>query len=203
MADPVTIAILAGIAALAGNAIYQKAKTPATPPGTQPPGTQPPGTQPPGTQPPIYLVHEGNFIALQTTDQPTAFNRSAQIGCGSWVTLEGGGTVYTAPCPLLPGVYPANTQGAFAVELIVRNSDGSGQLCAVPGGCQSGDGSKTIWYGPGTGVDFTASVMGFAPFTGFDHFEGPGITTKQNPFVATIQATGYVKAVYAFAGVVQ
>lgn len=106
-----------------------------------------------------------------------------------------------APAPTLsPGVYPAGTQGAIPITISVLGGD-SGRINAIPGGYT--DTTKTIWYGPRTTVLFKAEVMGFSPFTAFDHFEGPnGAQTSRNPYVATIVSSGYMRAVFAFLGVV-
>lgn len=111
------------------------------------------------------------------------------------------------PQPLPPGVYPANTPGAVPLQISCVGDDGYGIITAQPGG-STGPGSpvRTIWYGPGTTVLFSARVLpqGFIPpiFTGFDHFEGPGVATKNNPFATPVMGPGYVRAVFAFAGVV-
>lgn len=134
---------------------------------------------------------------------------------GSVGASDSGGVTTTAPPPAPkpapsqapatgPGVYPAGTPGAFPVLVQLVGGDGDGYVTAAPGGTvgpRPGD-SKTFWYGPGTSIVFSARVVGFAPFVGFDHFEGPGVSTRSNPFVVpAITNAGFVRAVFNFLGV--
>lgn len=105
-----------------------------------------------------------------------------------------------------PGLYPAGTPGTLPIQVVVRGGDGFGQIQVTPGGTvgpNAGD-SKTFWYGPGTWVLFSASVIGgIVSFgTAFDHWEGPGVSTTQNPFRARVDGAGYVRAVFATFGIV-
>jgi hypothetical protein len=104
--------------------------------------------------------------------------------------------------PLGPGVYPPGTAGAFPILVQVVGGDGDSYVTAAPGGDvgPTAGSSKTFWYGPGTRVVFSARVDGFAPFTAFDHFEGPGVSTHSNPIVQPIGSAGFVRGVFAFMG---
>jgi hypothetical protein len=109
----------------------------------------------------------------------------------------------TAPPQPPPGIYPAGTPVTFPIVVSILNSDRYGKLTVSPGGVVFEGEAKTFWYGPGTPVSFKAEVQGGFPpplFTAFDHFDGPGISTRQNPFTVQIWGAGYVRAVYAFAG---
>jgi hypothetical protein len=105
--------------------------------------------------------------------------------------------------PLGPGLYPAGTIGAFPVLVQVVGGDGDSYVTAAPGGVvgPAPGSQKTFWYGPGTSVVFSARVDGFAPFTAFDHFEGPGVSVHQNPIaIPGISSAGFVRGVFAFMG---
>lgn len=105
-----------------------------------------------------------------------------------------------------PGVYPPNTPGTYPLQLMLQGGDGFGLVSASPGGTLAGDSGQaaTFWYGPGTWVTFTAQVTGWPASIGtaFDHFDGPGVSTKQNPFSAQIGSAGYVRAVFSTFGFV-
>ena len=110
----------------------------------------------------------------------------------------------TPPKVLPPGVYPPATPGALPVQISVVGGcgeffPGNGRITARPGGPTIT--SATIWFGAGTQVQFSADQPSPSPFIAFDHFEGPGVSTRDNPFTATIQSPGYVKAVFACLGI--
>jgi hypothetical protein len=129
---------------------------------------------------------------------------------------DAGGTTTTAapkppvsmPAPATgPGLYPAGTPGALPILVQTVGGDGDCWITAEPGGVvgPSRASSKTFWYGPGTSVVFSARVAapdGFpTPFTAFDHFEGPGVSTRSNPIeVPTITTAGFVRGVFSFLG---
>jgi hypothetical protein len=109
------------------------------------------------------------------------------------------------PAPMPPGVYPPNTPGTLQVVISVQGGDGDSWVTASPGDTAGPTpGSKTIWYGPGTFVTFSARVGspdGFpSPFTAFDHFEGPGVSSGASVIQQKIVANGYVRGVFAFLG---
>lgn len=146
---------------------------------------------------------------------PTAPNNGGgnTTAAGAIGSTDAGGTTntstppvkpYSPPPPagpLGPGVYPAGTAGAFAILVQVVGGDGDSYVAATPGGEVGPQaGTKTFWYGPGTRVVFSARVEGFAPFTAFDHFEGPGVSTHQNPIVVDITSAGFVRGVFAWMG---
>lgn len=104
----------------------------------------------------------------------------------------------TTPAP--PNVKPAPALVPIVVQVV--GGDGDSYVTATPGGDVGPlpGSSKTFWYSPGQSVVFRAHVDGFAPFTAFDHFEGPGVATRQNPFVVPIAAAGFVRGVFTFLG---
>ena len=112
----------------------------------------------------------------------------------------------SAPPPpkLAPGLYPPRTPGAWAIAVQVRGGDGGCFVSASPGGTvgpNPGD-AAIFWYGPGTRVTFRAWVdSGWQQIgTAFDHFEGPGVSTRASSFTATVDRVGYVNAVFAWFG---
>lgn len=107
------------------------------------------------------------------------------------------------PAPALsPGLYPAGTPGAYAVIVRVLGGDGFGEVDATPGGKVYD--AATFYYGPGTSVLFVARVNGgvVAFGTAFDHFEGPGVSTRQSMFTSRIGSDGFVNGVFATFGFV-
>jgi len=99
--------------------------------------------------------------------------------------------------------------GTFPITVQVNGGDGDSYVTATPGGVVGPmpGAASTFWYGPGTWVSFSARVAPFSlgpiplpSFTAFDHFEGPGVSTRQNPFNAQIGGAGYVRGVFAFLG---
>lgn len=117
----------------------------------------------------------------------------------------GGGTVdstgqgpTTTPAPPAPKPQPS----LVPILVAVVGGDGDSYVTATPGGDVGPlpGSSKTFWYSPGQVVMFRAHVEGFAPFTAFDHFEGPGIATFANPLVVPIQSAGFVRGVFRFLG---
>lgn len=118
-----------------------------------------------------------------------------------------GGTGTQPPPPAVvpkpPGLYPAGTPGTYPIDCTVLNSDGYGQLIVTPGGVVGPETTATFWYGAGTVVNFKAQLMNAFPppiFSAFDHFDGPGVSTRQNPFSVPISGRGFVTAVFAFLG---
>lgn len=127
----------------------------------------------------------------------------SQSGSGATTSGSSSGTTPAPPVPAIaPGVYAPNTPGAVAVQLNVIGGDGFGQITAQPGG-KTGT-TLTVWYGPGTKVLFSAEVLGgaFAFGTAFDHFAGPGASTRDHAFAAVVSVPGYVDAVFATFGIV-
>jgi len=108
------------------------------------------------------------------------------------------GGVTSNPAPPAPSVVP----GLYPIVVQVIGGDGDSYVEATPGGTVGPmpGSSKTFWYVPGESVVFRAYVEGFAPFTAFDHFEGPGVSTHSNPIVVPIQNAGFVRGVFAFLG---
>lgn len=112
--------------------------------------------------------------------------------------------VPAAPQTPGPGVYPPGTVGALPVSVSAIGGDGDNTVTATPGGTAHNNGiTPTFWYGPGTWVVFQAkldtSVLG-GLLSAFDHFEGPGVSTRQNPIRVQITEAGYVRGVFAFLG---
>lgn len=145
-------------------------------------------------------------------DVPVAPSSSATAAGAIGGTEAGATTTTITPAPPRqstqapatgPGVYPAGTPGAFPILVQVVGGDGDSYVTAAPGG-QVGPApgsSKTFWYGPGTSVVFSASIVGFAPFTAFDHFEGPGVAVRSSVIsVPQIQQAGFVRGVFSFLG---
>lgn len=108
--------------------------------------------------------------------------------------------------PLAPGVYPAGTAGALPIVIAANGGDAPCYVTVAPGGqVANTDNPKTYWYGPGTWVVVTAtvdrSVLGGIG-TAFDHFEGPGVSTHENPIRVQVNSAGFVRGLFAWFGVV-
>ena len=106
--------------------------------------------------------------------------------------------------PPAPGIYPTGTPQTVPVAVTVVGGDGYGTVTVTPGGSigpNPGD-TKTFWYAPGTRVHFSARTVGgvFSVGTAFDHFEGPGVSTRSADFDSTVQSGGFVRGVFATFG---
>lgn len=117
-----------------------------------------------------------------------------------------GGVGPPAPVPAaLPGVYPPGTPGTYPITISAAGGDGFGRVTVIPGNGKVLDGdSQTFHFGPGTWVTLEAHVDGgLAAFgTAFDHWSGPGVTSRDNPLVVKITGGGFVRASYATFGIV-
>jgi len=102
----------------------------------------------------------------------------------------------------VPGMGP----GGIPWPVYYEAGDDPCYVKADPGGEVMQGQAKTLWYGPGTWVLFSARVDrsflgGFG--TAFDHFEGPGgAATRENPIRLRIDGPGYVRGVFAWLGMV-
>lgn len=110
-----------------------------------------------------------------------------------------------------PGIYPAGTLGTVGVLVTLKGGDGgcyidvyvAGRLAKTIGP-RPGN-SAMLGFGKGTAVLFrgrVSPVIGPLTVEGFDHWEGPGVSSRQNPLSTTVVSSGFVTGHFAWLGVV-
>jgi hypothetical protein len=152
-----------------------------------------------------YVAHQSATGAASSSASGDSSSSSGKSGSQAPPPVVGPpATIPAKP----PGIYPAGTPGTYPLMVAVLGGDGYGAM-DVSGGGQKfriyESSPQTLWIGPGTWLQFLASVQGgiFAFGTAFDHFEGPnGVSSRTNPISLQVLSAGFVRAVFATFGII-
>lgn len=115
------------------------------------------------------------------------------------------------PAPLPPGVYPAGTPGTLGVLVTLKGGDGDCYIDVYVGGRlvktvgpRPGN-SAMLGFGKGTAILIrgrSVPLVGPLTVSAFDHWEGPGVQSRQNPLAQTVLSSGFVTGHFAWLGAV-